>query len=98
MLVVPDCPNEKTAVDRLRRALTEAGLDEAGFTTRVIADQAEAERCGFTGSPTVLIDGRDPFAEPGRPTGLACRLYRTGDGLSGASSVAQLRQAFAAGR
>ncbi|WP_413751959.1 hypothetical protein NRF20_03275 [Streptomyces sp. R-74717] len=47
VLVVPDCPNEKTAVDRLRHALTEVGLGGVGFTTRVIADQAEAERCGY---------------------------------------------------
>ncbi|MEV5987498.1 hypothetical protein AB0L85_21180 [Streptomyces sp. NPDC052051] len=92
VLVVPDCPNEKVAAERLRQALDDVGLSEVGFTTRVITEEAEAERRGFTGSPTVLIDGRDPFAEPGRTPGLACRVYRTPEGLSGAPSTEQLRQ------
>ncbi|MFC8261184.1 hypothetical protein ACFUNF_27160 [Streptomyces sp. NPDC057291] len=37
----------------------------------------------FTGSPTFLLNGRDPFAEPGRPAGLTCRVYRAPDGLRG---------------
>ncbi|MEU1574527.1 hypothetical protein ABZ519_25885 [Streptomyces collinus] len=76
VLVVPGCPNEQTVADRLRRALADIGLRETGFTTRVIADQTEAERVGFAGSPTILVDGRDLFTE-GRPPGLACRVYRT---------------------
>jgi len=94
VLVVPDCPNEMVAAERLRQALDDVGLREVGFTTRVVADQADAERSGFTGSPTILIDGRDPFAEPGRAPGLACRVYRTPGGLAGAPSVEQLRQAL----
>jgi glutaredoxin len=76
IVVVPDCPHETAAADRLRQALDDAGLREVRFTTRVVTDQNEAERSGFTGSPTILINGRDPFAEPGRPPGLACRVYR----------------------
>lgn len=80
VLAVPDCPNETLAADRLRQALDEEGLREVGFTVRVIADQVEAARIGFTGSPTIWIGGRDPFAEAGRAPGLACRVYRTPDG------------------
>jgi hypothetical protein len=95
VLVVADCPNEQLTGERLHQALRDVGLRTA-FTTRVIADPAEAERCGFTGSPTILIDGRDPFAEPGRSPGLACRMYRTAIGLSGAPDIEQLRQALVA--
>ncbi|MFC9543027.1 hypothetical protein ACFTXK_00010 [Streptomyces sp. NPDC056956] len=94
VLVVPDCPNEKVAADRLRQALDEVGLREVGFTVRVVADQAEAERIAFTGSPTIWIGGRDPFAEAGREPGLACRVYRTPDGLAGAPGLDELRQAL----
>jgi hypothetical protein len=94
VLVVLDCPNAEPAAERLRRALDDAGLHDTGFTTRVIADQAEAERTGFTGSPTILLDGYDPFAEPGRPPGLACRVYRTPDGPAGAPDLGRLRQAI----
>ena len=94
--MVPDCPHRQLAEQRLRQALAGAGLPATGFSTRVIADEAEAERSGFTGSPTILVDGRDPFAEPGRPPGLACRMYRTATGLSGAPDADRLRQALAA--
>jgi hypothetical protein len=45
------------------------------------------------GSPTLLIDGTDPFAEPGQPPSMSCRLYRNDDRQpAGAPSAAQLRQ------
>jgi hypothetical protein len=44
------------------------------------------------GSPTLLIDGQDPFADPDTPSSLSCRLYRAPDGRQqGAPSVADLR-------
>ena len=47
------------------------------------------------GSPTLLIDGVDPFAVPGQPPSMSCRLYRDDDGqASGAPSAGQLRQAL----
>lgn len=94
VLVVPDCPNQQLAEERLRQALDDADLSATGFTTRVVADQAEAERSGFTGSPTILIDGRDPFAEPGATPSLSCRIYRTPHGLAGAPGLDQLCQAL----
>ncbi|WP_405676702.1 hypothetical protein OG239_39805 [Streptomyces sp. NBC_00868] len=94
LLVVPDCPHTEPAVDLLRQALDEVGPYGAPVVTRVIPGQAEAERSGFTGSPTFLIDGLDPFTEPGRPPGMSCRLYRTPAGLSGLPTLDQLRQAL----
>ncbi|MEU9429075.1 hypothetical protein AB0D87_40810 [Streptomyces sp. NPDC048342] len=97
ILVVPDCPNEQPAAERLRQALDDAGLANITVAIRVVADQAEAERLGFTGSPTILIDGRDPFAEPGGAAGLMCRVYRTSDGhLAGVPALDELRQALRA--
>jgi hypothetical protein len=95
VVVVKECPNEQLAVGRLRQALEVTGLHRAEVVTRVVADQAEAERLSFTGSPTVLIDGRDPFAEAGRIPGMTCRLYRTPEGLDGAPGVGRLQQALA---
>ena len=31
----------------------------------------------MTGSPTLLVDGADPFARPGQPPSISCRLYLT---------------------
>jgi len=50
---------------------------------------------GFHGSPSILVDGVDLFAEPGAGVGLSCRVYRTPEGLSGAPTVEQLRAALA---
>jgi hypothetical protein len=47
----------------------------------------------MNGSPTLLIDGVDPFGRPGLRPSLSCRLYPDENGsLSGAPSVTQLRQ------
>ncbi len=94
LLVVVDCPNEERAAVILRQALDEVGLPEVQFSTRVVADRAEAEAVGFVGSPTILIDGCDPFAAPARTAGLACRLYLDDAGLSGVPPLAPLRQAL----
>ncbi|WP_236573349.1 class I SAM-dependent methyltransferase [Streptomyces sp. GS7] len=94
VLVVPDCPHEKAAVELLRHALDDAGLTDVTWDRRVVADQDAAERIGFAGSPTFLIDGRDPFAEPGRAPGLTCRMYPTPQGPAGLPTRDRLRQAL----
>ncbi|MEU0603376.1 hypothetical protein ABZ484_34895 [Streptomyces sp. NPDC006393] len=96
VLVVPDCPHQQLAEKRLREVLAAAGLPDTSFTTRMVTDEAEAERTGFTGSPTILIDGRDPFAERGAVPSLACRIYRSPAGPAGAPSLDQLRRALEA--
>lgn len=63
---------------------------------RMIGDADQATAAGMTGSPTLLIDGRDPF-ESGQAPSLSCRLYPTDTGrLDGAPSVAALRAALRA--
>ena len=97
LLYFPDCPNWQTADANLRAALDDLGADVA-VHRRVVDTVEDAERTGFLGSPTVLINGRDPFAEPGALPGLSCRVYRTDAGVAGAPTVAQLRAALAAVR
>jgi hypothetical protein len=53
----------------------------------------EADELDFRGSPTLLIDGIDPFDATG-PTGLFCRVYRTDAGPEGAPSLNQLLAAL----
>src|SRR4051794_14140426 len=53
-------------------------------------------RRGMTGSPTLLIDGTDPFARPGSEPSLSCRLYPSENGrVEGAPSVDDLRRVLA---
>lgn len=98
LLLVPGCPSSEPAAELLREVLDGLELYDTAVTTRVIGDQAAAEAAGFTGSPTFLIDGRDPFAEPGRKAGAACRLYRSEDGVTGLPTRDELRRAVAAAR
>lgn len=55
-----------------------------------VRSEDEAIRLGLRGSPTVLVDGRDPFASDGVGASLSCRLYDNGDGLDGSPSVVRL--------
>jgi hypothetical protein len=94
LLVVPDCPNAEAAARLLHDALVDLGLTDTNVRTTVIATQSEAECRGFAGSPTFLVDGIDPFAEPGRRPGLTCRVYHRADGMGGVPGLTELREAL----
>jgi hypothetical protein len=72
--------------------MIEAGV-EPSISYEEITTAEEAEGVGFAGSPTILIDGRDPFRGGAAP-GLACRRYSTEAGLEGAPSVTQIVDAL----
>ncbi|MET8127827.1 organomercurial lyase [Streptomyces sp. NPDC005065] len=93
VLTVPDCPNAPVALERITAALDGR---EAEVELVEVRDEAEAARWGMTGSPTVLVNGADPFAVPGAPASVSCRLYRDEEGpTDGAPSVEALRKALA---
>jgi hypothetical protein len=94
LLVVPECPNEQPAAALFRTALDDVGLAGVPFRTTVIATHDGAVCRAFTGSPTFLIDGTDPFAVAGRAPTLACRVYAGADGLVGVPDLPALRQAL----
>ena len=91
VLTVPGCPNAAAFEERLAAALTR--YPGAVVRRFQIAEEQEAAAAGMAGSPTLLINGSDPFAVPGQVPGLSCRLYRDAAGRpSGAPSVADLRR------
>jgi predicted DsbA family dithiol-disulfide isomerase len=94
VLSVPECPNAPLLEERL--AIATAGMAGVRVTRRVIHDEQEAAAVGMRGSPTLLIDGVDPFAAAGEPASVSCRLYRQADGsVAGAPSADALRRALA---
>jgi hypothetical protein len=94
VLAVPDCPNVMLLEERLAQVLE--GRRDVSVSRHVIDGEQEAARRGMHGSPTILVDGTDPFAEPGQPATVSCRLYRDSDGqVGGAPTASQLRQAIA---
>jgi hypothetical protein len=93
VLAVPGCPNVALLEERLACVL--GSRRDVTVSRHVIADEREAARRGMHGSPTILVDGADPFAGPGQAASVSCRLYRDSDGRAGgAPSVSQLRQAI----
>jgi hypothetical protein len=93
ILHVPGCPGADLLETRLASLLAaHPGIE---LTRQVLASQADAERLGMTGSPTLLADGTDPFARPGHQPSVSCRLYADEHGHQGpAPSPDQLRQAL----
>ncbi|MEI8406495.1 MULTISPECIES: hypothetical protein [unclassified Kribbella] len=88
VLHVPDCPNLPLLLERL------AQVTDLPVMTRVIDSDDEAARFGMAGSPTLLVDGIDPFAASGDYS-LSCRLYRDHDGrVVSVPSIEQLRSAI----
>jgi hypothetical protein len=96
VLSVPGCPHTNLLVDRLRTAL---GPRPADLEVVVINDELGARRWGMTGSPTLLVDGVDPFPFAGLELSVSCRLHRSADGsASGVPSVAELVAVIGSGR
>src|SRR5260370_41776708 len=96
LLTVPDCPNAAAFEERLAAAL--AVHPGAVVRHRVVGDEREAAEAGMHGSPTLLVDGTDPFAAPGQPPRLSRRLYRDASGRTGPGpSVQERRRQLGAG-
>ena len=91
------CPNWKTTDDHLTTLIAEHGVD-ATIHHQLIDTPEAATRHNFRGSPTVLINGIDPFTDPDAPIGLSCRIYQTEVGPAGSPTLDQLEQAIAAAR
>ena len=89
LLYVRDCPNRSFAREQIDRALLATGLS-AVVREREVRTSEEASRFGMRGSPTILIDGRDPFEAATGFAGLSCRLYVSERGGAGAPTVEQL--------
>ena len=96
LLYVDHCRNWSVAADRLRAALAVLGSPPVQIRWRPVHSYPAAAAQGFAGSPTLLINGTDPFPAPSGVTGLCCRFYRTETGDDGAPSVTQLVAALRA--
>ena len=97
LLYFDDCPNWQVADARLEEALRLSGHAGQQVERVLVTSVEQAAALHFVGSPTVLINGEDPFLgdEP-RPFGLTCRVYRSGVGSDGSPSVHELIEAIAA--
>jgi hypothetical protein len=83
LLYFSECPNYRQALTTMQAILAASGVTSPIHLVAV-ETQAEAERQGFYGSPTIRIDGVDIVPpEPTARPALACRVYRTAQGALG---------------
>ena len=87
----PECPHWSLAEERLSEVAARFGLP---IEHQLVTTEKDAERFSFRGSPTILIDGVDPFAEGDQAIGLSCRIYRTPDGYAGSPTSEQIAAAL----
>jgi hypothetical protein len=85
------CPNWQVADRRLKQVANDNNLD-IELAYQLVESPEDAEKYGFHGSPSILIDGVDPFATEDTPVGYACRIYMTETGAAEAPSVEQIAQ------
>ncbi len=95
LLYFDGCPSWQLADRRLRDLDVELDLT---ITREKVETPAAAERWGFRGSPTILVNGEDVFAAGDEPVGLSCRIYQTPEGPAGSPTVDQLREALGDGQ
>jgi hypothetical protein len=89
------CPSHPQALEELRAAMADLGLDPDQVLVREVDTDRLADRERFVGSPTIRIDGID-VQDPGdEPTGLTCRVYHRRDGrVSPVPDPADVRDAL----
>ena len=94
LLFVEGCPNHQLARRNLDGALSRVTPSDCDVEERQVDSEEDARRWGMHGSPTILIDGRDPFARAGDEPSLSCRLYVDAASVSGAPSIEELAAAL----
>lgn len=91
------CPSHPRALEDLRAAMSEAGLDPNEIVVREVRSEQDAERERFVGSPTIRIDGVDVRPIESEPYGLTCRVYHRRDGrISPTPDPGDIREVLAA--
>ena len=93
VLYFAGCPSWRTTVERVHMAAEQASVP-VEVTTLAVETIEEAQRVGFAGSPTVWLEGTDPFEQPDAVPALACRVYATADDMAGSPTVRQLADAL----
>ncbi|WP_019872935.1 alkylmercury lyase family protein [Sporichthya polymorpha] len=92
ILSVPECPNVAILAERVQQV---SGQVLGPDAVVVVEDEKQAEAWAMPGSPTLLLNGRDPF-EATVGASVSCRLYLGATGRpSGAPDLDRLRLALA---
>lgn len=91
LLYVEGCPHIDLARDRVLEATENTGV-AVEMRIQMVDGGSVRDRTLFKGSPTILVNGADPFPARQVSAAAACRLYQTENGVEGAPSVVQLEE------
>jgi hypothetical protein len=95
LLYFDGCPSWQGGLENMKAALLMEGLDDPIELIRV-ADDDDAARKKFLGSPSFRINGVDLWEEERDSYSLSCRVYATLEGMKGSPTVSMLREAIVA--
>ena len=92
VLSVPECPNVAALIDRVQQV---SGRVIGPEVVVIVEDEQQAQAWAMPGSPTLLLNGQDPFGA-GVGASLSCRLYLdpNGGGPAGVPNLDRLRVAL----
>lgn len=93
LLYFDGCPSWQTGLENLKAALKAENIPASVELVKV-ADDADAARQKFPGSPSFRVNGVTLWDEPREVYALACRVYATPAGFKGSPSVDMLREAL----
>jgi len=82
ILYFEGCPSHKSTAALVKTVVSECGI-AAEIIETCVRNLAQAKQAGFSGSPTILVNGTDiePHVLPAAELG--CRLYLSRTGLRG---------------
>ena len=90
LLYFDGCPSWEIGLKNLEAALQDEELSTSVEMVKV-ADENDAVRLKFLGSPHFRVDGHDLWPEERENYSLSCRVYPTPEGIKGFPTVAMLR-------
>ncbi len=91
LLYFDGCPSWENGLKNLEIALQEAGLTASVEMVRVANDK-DAARLKFLGSPHFRVNGRDLWPEERETYSLSCRVFPSAEGIKGFPTVAMLSE------
>lgn len=94
LLYVDGCPNWPLTHARLAEVLEHTGLGEEPIDLIEVTTAEQAGALEFPGSPTIRINGHDPFRSDDDFSAQKARVYSTPDGPAGAPTREQLIHAI----
>ncbi|HLH38449.1 MAG TPA: cation transporter [Bryobacteraceae bacterium] len=95
ILYFDGCPHHRPAVEQVKEALRQEGLN-AELVEINVTGAARAQELKFLGSPTIRVNGQDiePAARSSTSFGLMCRTYMDGGRQTGVPPLKLIREAL----